>query len=659
MAATIYNSVYTFKVETNNVKPIAKLSWLPPAEQVSWLPSEPSQYIPNFPHSYNIYYKEGLPQTDEMPSHARRYVNIGDEAKFKGYKPLSLNILGDQLQYPPFTTDFTKTFETPELKPGVYTFAIACVVELEDFDTGNMILAEYPLSFKSGLIADTTAAALAYTLNPNGMCMTDNGDIYYISMEENQFAELRKITPYGGQTIILDQTQLGTKFVNEGLNDECTLETDGKHVYMVVNDSTNTDYFKKILRINNVGETVSVKTYSTSGLYVARAGTPIRVINNKIYAIEQFTNNVKVADLYLYGEPVDVLTWVETGELDDPSLIGWYINRDDKFKEVRAYISIYAQYKHNTGHQSSVVETDGTFHAIINENDTILGWSIIRKKPNEQSFQRRFTFPEGKTSFGQLRGITTDNNGNIFVSEYDTNSIWRVDTSGNVTLYSGSSTVPEESFDFEINIPDLSDYIGWIGDVQIVIPPGFTGELELRNPEGEVIARIPLPPGLPVGAVLTFRKIGNRFYIIYNGRIIVTYLLNPIQMAYFNSTGYTGFYRKSTNEQVGWENVGEGAYLGVPPVDGGIYSLANTYSEPMDSNIILYSMGLNYYGMTLMIFEDDTALLTRDPLTEDIQRAVKIIYGGRNYGLDYPYINFDEALIIYYSGYGDILKVVL
>jgi hypothetical protein len=645
------NTVYSFKVEANTVIPVARLSWNAPAR------TDVSTYVPDPPLSYNLYYKEGLSLSVIMSADSIDRTGA-NEAKAKGFSVLASNISND-----------ITSFETTNLKPGVYTFAVSCNVEADD-TTGKPY--EGPLVFKSLIISDVNATSQSNVFAPLALSMTDDGTLFYLSNPAGANASIHKLSPYGVNTFVLD---LGENIFPDGfevdengylnnasLNYPQIMETDGVNVYMYIDSGFGT-YGGKIIRVTPEG---SVTSWTTSN------AKTIRVRGNQIFAINSssivFKADIKTNgilnitlnfSLYsgaggnIFGERFETWNLAKNNESfveDDFEIINI---PEPNFGVTTIRNSVYNKYNNNM-YGIGLYSQSSPFDALY--------FLPIQAKYSTQYYpenfkEKYFKFPADKTNWFYMSGVTSDVQGKIYISEYETDSIWCIDTNGNVFLYGGSAQVYEDT-DYEIYIPDLDDYVGWIGDVQIIVPPGFDGEVELRTPENETIAIIPLPEGLPPGGVLTFRKIGNRFYIIYNGRIIITYLLNPIQMSYFNSTGYTGFYKKSTNEQVGWEEVGGGAYLGVPPVDGGIYSIINSFSEPMESNIELYAMGLNYYGMTLMIFEDDSVIFTRDPITEDIQRAKKIIYGGRNYGLDAPVLNSDEAWLLYQNNLGEYLLAV-
>lgn len=623
------SEVYSINAEANAITHTVKLTWTPPADYS--LPS----YIPFLPETYNIYYKFGTP-SKQAQGNSSFMTNWWDPNSFK---LLKANVDKN-----------TTSFETQPFPPGLYTFGIACVSPSST--TGKLV--EGDIIFKSVMITATPDTKSSQMFNPAGLTVLDNGYMYYLS-PSGDTTYIKCITPYGEHSTLVDlQLDSSTGNWANGLN---TLETDGQYLYLYINESLNTSIANKVIRISQDGY---VTPFSISSYIPVQ--NVVRVMNNKIYMhlnVEGGTT-IMSSELYSNGIPVSSLNFVETIQHENISYT-FGIDRNGKAFAITLFSPDTEEVIAVENYIASTVNvSDGKMYGIVKPATSVVSYNFVQYNILGFWYEPKLTFPEGKTSFSQLQGVTVDASGMVYVSEYDTNSIWRIDKTGTVTLYAGYSSdivIP----DLTMPYPPLSDFQGYIGDVYIQPPASYTpdpGDVVLKDPEGNPIGHIPLPKGLPPGAVLTYRRIGNRFYIIYNGRVIVTYLLTDEQMTFFLSSNFAGFYTTTGHQYTDWQQIGHGYFTGNPPVIGTLYTIRTTFTEPMDSDQTLWSMSLYYYGMDLLIFEDNSVIFTRDPLTEDLARAKKVIQGGRNYDNNEPLLTEEEAWAVYNAGFGEYLVAV-
>lgn len=169
----------------------------------------------------------------------------------------------------------------------------------------------------------------------------------------------------------------------------------------------------------------------------------------------------------------------------------------------------------------------------------------------------------------------------------------------------------------------IGNYIADIPPYNSVTPDPVT----VRDPENNIIGVVPMPVGLEPDSVVTFRKNGDRLYILVNGRVIWTYRLSPIRLYNFNSTGYRGWYTIGTNNEI---ETPESA-ITYPVFDSLYYVFNGTVVEPMASTDILFTYGKNYVGQSLIVYEDGTVIVDRVIDNDDVLYSAYVVRGGRNY----------------------------
>lgn len=218
---------------------------------------------------------------------------------------------------------------------------------------------------------------------------------------------------------------------------------------------------------------------------------------------------------------------------------------------------------------------------------------------------------------------------------------------GNPPVESGT-----EEIDGEWGIvlpPDWTDY---------TTPPQIQPAPQPSEGSGEppVVPVVPpLPAGLPPGAELIYRKVGDRFYIIYKGRIISTYLLQPSESAKFTSGYWKGFYDE-TGAAIDWKDKGYPYFSGNPPLGGYQYSFSGSFMRKESGSHRLFDNIPIYRGVSV-VFDEFDNITIGELLSNDVYlNASKILYGGRSQSK--VTLNTVEAQKVFDSGYGDQLEVL-
>ena len=211
----------------------------------------------------------------------------------------------------------------------------------------------------------------------------------------------------------------------------------------------------------------------------------------------------------------------------------------------------------------------------------------------------------------------------IRVYNITTNTVGTV----NVTQAQPTEVKDEDSGNGDVSGSGVGlSFGGYIAD----IPPynSVTPEpVTVRDPENNIIGVIPMPVGLSPDTVVTFRKNGDRLYILVNGKVIWTYRLSPIELYNFNSTLYRGWYTIGTRTPT--ETPEEA--ITYPIFDGLFYVFDGQVVEPMASNDILFTYGKNYAGQALIVYNDGTVIVDRVVDNDDIETASYVVRGGRKY----------------------------
>lgn len=186
----------------------------------------------------------------------------------------------------------------------------------------------------------------------------------------------------------------------------------------------------------------------------------------------------------------------------------------------------------------------------------------------------------------------------------------------------------DNSNDGDVNSPggNSAGNSGYIAD----IPPYDSvnpSPVVVKDPENNIIGNVPIPPGLPANPVFTFRKNGDRLYILVNGKVIWTYRLSPLQLALNPFNGYVGWYQYGTRTK---KTTPSGS-ITYPNLNGLYYVFDGTIEERMWSPDVLFTYGKHYQGQALLVFEDNTVIVDRIVNETDIAKAVFIVGGGRKY----------------------------
>lgn len=148
----------------------------------------------------------------------------------------------------------------------------------------------------------------------------------------------------------------------------------------------------------------------------------------------------------------------------------------------------------------------------------------------------------------------------------------------------------------------------------------------VTDPEGNILDIIPII-GADPGTIWTFRKQLNKFYLLQNGKIIWTYLLSPVQMLKFTSTGYIGWIDKITRQPIATP---ESAVIR-RSFNALYYILDAVLEEEGYSSHPLFNGTKVFIGQTLAVFEDDSFIIDRAVSDEDLNAANFVCFSGKNY----------------------------
>lgn len=244
--------------------------------------------------------------------------------------------------------------------------------------------------------------------------------------------------------------------------------------------------------------------------------------------------------------------------------------------------------------------------------------------------------------FQNPRSIIFNNvDGNLYVVDsmnYDAsyNKIKQVKLNGDVSNFTFSVLQDTEEENDKAGDGDVSDdgsgnkglgISGYIADVppyNSVTPSPVT----VRDPENNIIGVIPMPAGLESNPVITFRKNGDRLYVLINGRVIWTYRLTPYQLYNFNSTLYRGWYSYNSRTEI--ETPIES--ITYPVFDALHYVFNGEVVEPMASNDILFTYAKNHVGQSLIVYPNGDVIVDRVIDNDDVINTENfVVRGGRKY----------------------------
>jgi hypothetical protein len=283
---------------------------------------------------------------------------------------------------------------------------------------------------------------------------------------------------------------------------------------------------------------------------------------------------------------------------------------------------------------------DGYAYAITAGTGTTNPAKIYRKNISTNSTDFIVDVPVVR-SVNRALAMEIDENNNIFILI----SVVTPNNATDISLIYVYNTVTEELFLInyiqeqpteEENTSDgdgdVTDEAGsgnsiGIGDYTVEIPEvGSPTVGPIEDPEGNPISPIIPIEGAKPGDIITFRKNGNSFYLLLNGKIIWTYLIPPLEMIKFSSTTYRGWYAKGTKTPI--ETPEENIIIRTFPLT---YILNAIITEPSYSKDALFDGGTIKLGQTLVVFEDGSLYIDRYSSDEDIKVADYVVYSGRNY----------------------------
>lgn len=177
------------------------------------------------------------------------------------------------------------------------------------------------------------------------------------------------------------------------------------------------------------------------------------------------------------------------------------------------------------------------------------------------------------------------------------------------------------------------------GGYVVDIPPhpgaGITENVTVTNPEEEVIAVIPISGGWGPDDVWTWRKDGDKLYLLLNGVIVWSYTLSPTEVFVFPSNGYRGFYQRGTRISI-FPPIG--GIIETPPLNGYRYVFNTEIDQSGLGWSPLFQRGVNKASQALLVFVDGEGNVSytveERPIDENVKRAAFVALGGRNYIID-------------------------
>ena len=184
----------------------------------------------------------------------------------------------------------------------------------------------------------------------------------------------------------------------------------------------------------------------------------------------------------------------------------------------------------------------------------------------------------------------------------------------------------------------------------IIVTPIEDGQICLTDENGINLACGILPPGTPPNPFITIRKDEDNIYIIYDGRVVVSYKIDPVKFPNLqNSQGWVGFFDLQTNEQV---VAPEGSIVNWLPEEGSDYEVNAFEIEYGLSRKRPFIYGTYEQGYTLIINGTNVSV-EMEPLHDDLIAADFYITGGTT-----VQVTPEIATIIANAGYSKYLRVV-
>ena len=184
----------------------------------------------------------------------------------------------------------------------------------------------------------------------------------------------------------------------------------------------------------------------------------------------------------------------------------------------------------------------------------------------------------------------------------------------------------------------------------IIVTPITDGQICLTDAEGVNLACGILPDGTPPNPFITIRKENDNIFIIYDGRVVVSYKIDPVTFPNLvNSQGWVGFFDLETEEQI---DAPEGSIVSWLPEEGSDYEVSPEETEYGMSRKRPFIYGTYQQGYTLII-NGTSVSVEMEPLHDDLVAADFYISGGTT-----VQVTPEIATIIANAGYGRYLSVV-
>lgn len=194
------------------------------------------------------------------------------------------------------------------------------------------------------------------------------------------------------------------------------------------------------------------------------------------------------------------------------------------------------------------------------------------------------------------------------------------------------------------------------GTPKIVIPPltpisGGGYKISVTNPDGTVVyasgtvsSSILLPGG---NDTMTVRVDGSVLTILFNGKVIITYLLTPqLFPDLFTNDGWIGWV-DNTNTVID----GATPTPTIAPLTGYKYNFnGRIFDSPIGYDSLMLLRGKQWRGVGVLFRQDGSHYSSEEVENVDIINAKKYYWGGRDYQM---YIL--EATTINNAGYGSYL----
>lgn len=237
---------------------------------------------------------------------------------------------------------------------------------------------------------------------------------------------------------------------------------------------------------------------------------------------------------------------------------------------------------------------------------------------------------------------TPDPKNNIYI--YDTIIADTAFNTLDLKTYDTGGKATDNNTDDDDNIYAGDDDTGYT----IEKPPGVN-EIVVKDPNGDVVATAPLPPGSPTNLPVTVYLKDNILTVVYNGITIITYIIpDTVYNAWNLSTVYVGFVDSSGNP--------------IPTPEGSttdyIVSQELEYSSRITKISSLGWWSPNVSRATtlrqydIVIYNDDSVKVYLSLDDKKLLNARVVYRGGYDHSIPY-----DDVLLICEAGFSSYIGV--